>query len=316
MSLTMLLGRIMLPMFGLSLMALLIWQVAATGSIELPSLRNLASWNPSPARSPVAKQGSRFAAGPAQIVAEGRVVAYPGAEVVVGAEVTGTLLNMPVQEKSVVRRGDLLVEFKSEDVQSSIREANAHLAEAVAELAHCVRDGLRLDVVEARGAGTSLERDRLHHDLSAARARQDAAKAALERLYALQARHRIVAPIDGVVLVRHAHPGETVNIAAPLVTIVDLKRLRVEAEVDEYDIGRCALGSTVTITAEGYRGRSWRGEVEEIADAVVGRGIRPEDPSRATDTSVLPVKVTLREPTPLKLGQRVEVQIAARTDRY
>ena len=39
-------------------------------------------------------------------------------------------------------------------------------------------------------------------------------------------------------IARHADPGETVNAAAPLVTIVDLSRLRVEAEVDEFDIAR------------------------------------------------------------------------------
>ena len=65
-----------------------------------------------------------------------------------------------------------------------------------------------------------------------------------------------------------------------------------------------------TITAEGYPGRRWRGEVEEIADAVVARQTRPEDPGRPADTRVLLVRVAFREPNPLKLGQRVEVEIA------
>jgi hypothetical protein len=55
----------------------------------------------------------------------------------------------------------------------------------------------------------------------------------------------------------------------------------------------------------------WRGTVEEIPDQVVPRRIRPEDPGRPTDTRILAVKIALAGPTPLKLGQRVEVEIAA-----
>src|SRR3954471_16922231 len=80
MSPTMLLGRIVLPVFGLSLTALLIWQVAATGSAQLPPLMSLPSRDPYPSKEPATDPGPNPAAGPAQVVAEGRVVTYPGAE--------------------------------------------------------------------------------------------------------------------------------------------------------------------------------------------------------------------------------------------
>ena len=95
-------------------------------------------------------------------------------------------------------------------------------------------------------------------------------------------------------------------------TIVDLSRLRVEAEIDEFDIEAVALGCPATITAEGYPARRFRGEIEEIADAVVPRHFRPEDPGRPSDTRVLRVKIAFREPSTLKLGQRVEIGIEGR----
>jgi HlyD family secretion protein len=127
----------------------------------------------------------------------------------------------------------------------------------------------------------------------------------------LIAKTRITAPIDGVVTARHVQPGEAVEANAKVVTIADLARVRVEAEVDEYDTARVALGAGVAIIAEGYTDASWRGTIEEIPDTVVGRRIRPEDPGRPIDARVLPVKIALGEPTPLKLGQRVEVEIAS-----
>jgi multidrug resistance efflux pump len=133
--------------------------------------------------------------------------------------------------------------------------------------------------------------------------------AARDRLVAQLARYRVVAPIDGVVTSRQAQPGETVAAATPLITIADLTRLRIEAEVDEYDIAHCRVGSPVKIRAEGYPDRSWQGEVEEIADVLSSRRIRPEDPGKPTDTRVLPVRIAFRESIPLRLGQRVEVEI-------
>ena len=110
------------------------------------------------------------------------------------------------------------------------------------------------------------------------------------------------------------NPGETVNLGTPLLRIVDLTRLRIEAEVDAFDIPRCEPGCPVTITAQGYTGQSWRGTVEEIADSLIPRRIRPEDPGRPTDTRVLPVRIVFQQPIPLKLGQRVEVKIVEATD--
>jgi hypothetical protein len=58
--------------------------------------------------------------------------------------------------------------------------------------------------------------------------------------------------VTATVTARHAHPGETVEVAAKLVTIADRNRVRIEAEVDAYDSGRVALGAEVRITTEGF----------------------------------------------------------------
>ena len=131
----------------------------------------------------------------------------------------------------------------------------------------------------------------------------------MRRLEALVEKTVITAPIDGVVITRHVHAGETIEAGDAIVTVADLKKTRVEAEIDEFDTARVRLGANVDVTAEGF-GRTWRGTIEEIPDAVVNRRLNPQDPSKPIDTRVLLVKVAFAEPTPLKLGQRVEVQDA------
>ena len=243
------------------------------------------------------------------MIAEGRVVAYPGAEVVVGTEAAGRIVRLDVLEKSVVRKGDLIAELNADDLRASLAESAARAAEAEADIRFFDREARREETLIARRAGTPQNLDVNRRGLEAARAVVPPRWPTGDRIRALIAKTRITAPIDGVVTARHVHAGETVEVAAQIVTIADLGRVRIEAEVDEYDTGRVALGADVLITSEGFPDAAWRGTVEEIPDSVVPRRIRPEDPGRPIDARVLPVKIAFAESTPLKLGQRVEVEI-------
>jgi HlyD family secretion protein len=316
MSATMFLGRIVLPGIGLGLAGLLAWQAVRTGTLELSLPRSLAfltdrADKPAPGPAPgLATVSGRAPDSPPLIVAEGRVVAYPGALVSLGAEVAGVITRVLVQEKTVVHKGDLLVQFRGDEIRALAEEAVARVAEIDAELARMDQELARVKRLPNMLPDTIQAREAVEAELTTARARRAAATAAYKRIQAEFARTRVRAPIDGVVIAREVNPGEMVIQGTPLIKIVDLNRLRIEAEIDEFDIPRLAKGSPATITAEGYSGRSWRGTVEEIADTVLPRRTRPEDPGRFSDTRVLPVRIAFQEPTPLKLGQRAEVEIA------
>jgi RND family efflux transporter MFP subunit len=233
--------------------------------------------------------------------------------VTVSSEVLATIVRMSAGEKTLVKKGDLIVELRDDDVRASIREARNHLVEAevVLRLKQArPRIGRLLNVLTGDEPRPTEIRP---EELSAAIARRDAAKAAVDKLEAEDAKYRIIAPISGVVIARNAEPGETVSPGSPLLTIVDLSRLRIDAELDEFDIPRVDLHAQANISAEGYGTHHWNGEVEEISDSVVPRQNRPEDPGRSSDSRVLPVKIALKNHTPLKLGQRVEVEIKTGT---
>jgi HlyD family secretion protein len=220
-------------------------------------------------------------------------------------------VRLTVKEKSAVRAGDLIAELNSADLRASRAEADARVAEAEADIRFYDREVRRDQALLAKHATTPQNLDVNVRGLELARARRDAALAGRDRLDALIAKTRITAPIDGVVTARHVQLGEIAEPGRAVVTIADLNRLRIEAEVDEFDAARVELGSPVTITAEGCGPTKWHGTVEEIPDSVVGRRTRPADPGRPIDARVLPVKIALTEPTPLKLGQRIDVEIAS-----
>ena len=247
-----------------------------------------------------------------RVIAEGRVATYHGAQVTLSAELAGRIEQLLVDEKGLVSKGDLIAEIKADDLKAWLAEVKARLAEIDAEIRLADaelkrRKKLRDDVVIS---ADELDRAQRNFDLAAAQ--RATAEATVTRLEATVAKSFVHSPLHGVVLTRHAHPGEMAEVGTKLVTIANTNRVRIEAEVDEFDVGRVSLGQSVTITAEGFSGASWQGVIEEIPDSVSEKNLKPFDPGRPSDARVLRVKIAFKEPTPLKLGQRVEVEMLIR----
>jgi len=284
-------SRLVAPALGLALVAALVAQTRRAAP---------------PAAAPAA--GEPLAATSGRVVAEGRLAAYPGAEVTIAAEVGGIVAGVPFQEKEALEKGDLVAQLRADDLLAELRAADARVVENAAEIRLAESELERARSLYEQQVDTAARLDRAQRDLDVAKARRATALAAVATLEARIAKYRVTTPITGTVLRRFVDPGEAVEAGQPIATVADLERVRIEAEIDEYDAGRVALGSDVTVTAEGHDG-SWHGVVEEIPDAVSGRVLKPQDPGKPIDTRILLVKIRLDGPTPLKLGQRVEVAI-------
>lgn len=283
-------NRFLYPALGLLILIATVAQVSATRTKT-----------PQPKTTAVAEKP--------RVVAEGRVASYPGAEVTIGSDVAGTIERLAVEEKQHVQKGQTIAVIRADDTRAALAVARARVGEAQADIRLYDAEVARAQHLFREDVGSKQDWEKAQRDLDSARARLGSATAEVNRLDALVDKTLIKAPMDGVVIARHVEPGETISSGAELVTIADLTRTRVEAEVDEFDAARVKLGATVIVEAEGFP-RGWKGTIEEIPDSVVNRRLKPQDPSKPIDTRVLLVKVAFAEETPLKLGQRVEVKIA------
>lgn len=246
----------------------------------------------------------------AVIRAEGRVVAGRAGQVTVGAELAGTVDTVLVEEGSVVRAGEPLAIFRVPEQMAAVREANAHAREAAAQAQSLDEETQRTKTLVESGALPRQALSQLAHQRDAARARRAAAGAASARLSALASHARVVAPIAGTVVLRKIEAGESVVAGAPLFVIADLSKLRVEAEVDEFDAPRVHPAMKARVTVDGVDGAALAGNVTEVGLVIAPRGIRPQDPARPLDAQVLKVKVGLDAPSALlRLGQRVNVTL-------
>ncbi len=81
----------------------------------------------------------------------------------------------------------------------------------------------------------------------------------------------IRAPLSGVVQSREAAPGELVQADAPLLTIVNLSRVAIEAALFESDLPRVVPGALVRVTIPSLPNRTFSGRL-----SVVGSEVNPQ----------------------------------------
>lgn len=137
------------------------------------------------------------------------------------------------------------------------------------------------------------------------------AGAAVAYLKALLEKTFITAPLSGKVIRKNLERGEITSkeMLTSLVTIADVKRVWVNAEIDETDIGRIRIGDKAEVTSDAYPGKVFQGVVQEIADYVGARTVQPNNPSKILDMKVIQVKIGLQEDVPFILGMTVDVRI-------
>jgi HlyD family secretion protein len=218
------------------------------------------------------------------------------------------------------------------EAQAAVEEADAILANALAERDRR-RDLLAQGAISREEAGRSeqawlvaqarkaaaVQRFALVNDAAREedRARAEAAvaiaRAALAQSEALLAKTYIRSPIDGVVLRKHHHAGETVlnSPADPIATIGDISRLRVRAEVDELDVARVRPGQRAYVRADAFGDRRFAGVVSEVGQSLGKKQIRTEHPEERADAKVLEVLVALDKSEGLRPRLRVDVFIDA-----
>lgn len=156
--------------------------------------------------------------------------------------------NSAVESLNLIQEGGRTEEVRQ--AEAAVQQAQQSLRSALAEKE---RDANRDEDVRAAMAGVST-----------ARAGVEAARASLGIARQKVENHRIRAPRSGSVTARDAEPGQYVNPGVPLLTIVDLGTIYLQADVPETSIGRVKASQLVDIRVDALPNRMWRGRVQSI----------------------------------------------------
>ena len=75
----------------------------------------------------------------------------------------------------------------------------------------------------------------------------------------------VLAPMDGVVLVKSAEPGEVLAAGTAVVTLGNFAKPWLRAYINETDLGRVRLGTEVKVTTDSFPGKIYKGRIAFIA---------------------------------------------------
>jgi HlyD family secretion protein len=117
------------------------------------------------------------------------------------------------------------------------------------------------------------------------------------------------APLPGTIIRKNMRVGEAVSSfqVMPVVTLADMTRLRVRAEVDEVDIARVRVGQRVEIHALSRDDAPLRGSVIRLGKTMGRRKVESNDPNEREDVRILEVLIELEAAPDLPLGLRTMV---------
>jgi HlyD family secretion protein len=211
----------------------------------------------------------------------------PLTQVDVSSELSGVVRSVAVEENQEVKKGDVLAVLdrsrilaQIEGAKASVLAAQAQVEQAETTLADTSRTLDRTEQLAAKGMAAkqaldtaTADRDRAQAALSVAKANVAVAQANEKLQETDLAKSTIYAPIDGVVLTRSVDPGQTVasSFSAPVLFVIaqDLKRMQLQAAIDEADIGRVAKGQTGHFTVDAFPGQRFDAKISDIAYASV-----------------------------------------------
>jgi HlyD family secretion protein len=211
-----------------------------------------------------------------------------------------------------------LAEARSEEAGISLRRATS-LVEGVtiskAQVDQAKRDARMAAALleEARARLALLNAGSRPEDIAETRARRDMAQAQRDQAVATLDYCAVRAPSEGVVLTVPAAPGQFISTAIPvtLVTMIDDRKRRVRAEVDERDVGKICLAQHALVTAEAFPGTEVVAVSEQLGGELAHRSLRATAAEREGD-AVRAVTLGLSGDAPnWPLGLRVLVKFAA-----
>jgi macrolide-specific efflux system membrane fusion protein len=204
----------------------------------------------------------------ANVNATGTVKLKIGAEVRVGAQLSGIVRQLNVTVGSDVNRGDVIAEIDSRPVTAKIDQVRMQLAQAEVSQVKAQTDFARSQKLFEAGIIPAQQFEDSRAALNAANASVAAAQSVVSTAQVDLAYVDIRAPISGTIASISTQQGETVaaSFATPtFVTIIQESALEVIAMVDEADIGNVRRGERVDFTTETNPDHEFRGTVTRIA---------------------------------------------------
>ncbi len=202
-------------------------------------------------------------------------------EAVIAAQVAGEVKAVYVDLGSEVKKDQPLVQIDPRTYELRLDQARANANSARAAYEKAKADYERNVKLHQSGDVSDFVLETARVQLAAAEAAYQAAEAAQKMAQKQLDDTLLKAPFAGMVSAVPVDPGNAVAPGTPLVTVVDVRKLRLQVGVSEKDITRLRKGQSCIITLDAYPGVEFKGRIVALG------------PAANPQTKTFPVKIVL-----------------------
>jgi RND family efflux transporter MFP subunit len=252
---------------------------SAGGGAPAGAGRGAAGGRGGPMRTPMTVEFATVTRTPMseQILVVGNLIGAATVEVV--PKVNGRLQSVSVKLGDPVRRGQQIAKVEDREIQEQVRQAEASFKVSQASIRQREAD-LSLAKTNLERSRSLFERQLLPQQtfddtqaryeaalaqVDLARAQFEQAKARLDELRITLSNTEIESPVDGFVGKRFLDPGAFVSANAPVASVVDIRTVRMVANLVEKDLKRVPVGTHADVEVDAFPGETFKGKVSRVA---------------------------------------------------
>ena len=206
-----------------------------------------------------------------ELVLPGNVTAYVNAPIY--ARTSGYVSKWYKDIGSRVKKGDLLAEIDTPEVDAQLAQARAELATAQANVKLSGLTANRYQALLKSGVVAQQEVDNFNGDYAAKQAMVDSSQANVKRLEELESFKRVYAPFEGVITQRNVDLGMLINAgnsgnSKEMFDLAQTNPLRVYVAVPQAYAPSMRVGLKACLELTEFPAQTFCGQVVRTADAV------------------------------------------------
>jgi RND family efflux transporter MFP subunit len=176
--------------------------------------------------------------------------------------------SIAVEEGMSVRKGRQIAVIDHDVYLAQLAAAKAGVKAKEVELADAEREKKRMTSLQEGGSATEQSKDKAVTVAELAAASYTLAKANLELAEINLRESLIVSPIDGIVTAKHIDQGNMVRAGDRIVTVADMKTVRVIVAAAEKYGAEITVGMPAKIRVDSFAGRTFDATVHSIYPAL------------------------------------------------
>ena len=209
--------------------------------------------------------------------AKGEELTLPGSvqayfEAPIYARTSGYLQRWYTDIGTPVKKGELLADIDTPEVDQQLNQAQADLATAKANYDLSQLTNVRWQGLLATDSVSKQDADDKAGDLAAKKAAMESSAANLSRLHDLESFKRVLAPFDGVVTARNTDIGALINAGqstgSQLFVVSDVHKLRIYVQVPQAYAPSTVPGMQAELRFTEHPGKSYPAQVVNTAQAL------------------------------------------------